>query len=129
MHFQVTLALQPLELVCLALFANFTYSAALSAKHSFCCHLPHRMPNTFSKLAVLGQHRASASAQAKLLFNELIIRYSKHRTAVKRLVIAAMLASTINRIRTTIVKSKKAKPATKDTKLKDKIEVSLKSAG
>ncbi|GAB5587063.1 ATP-binding cassette long-chain fatty acid transporter pxa2 [Umbelopsis nana] len=83
------------------------------------------MPNTFSKLAVLGQHSATASAQAKLVFNELIVRYSKHRTAVKRLVLATLLASTINRIRNTVKKSKKAKSATKDAMLKDKVEVDM----
>jgi hypothetical protein len=86
------------------------------------------MPNTYSKLASLGQHGASASAQAKVLFKELIVRYANHRTTIKRLVLAALLASTINRIRGTINKSSKMKSATKDTKLKDKVEVGVQSA-
>ncbi|CAM0135483.1 unnamed protein product [Umbelopsis sp. WA50703] len=83
------------------------------------------MPNTYSKLASLGQHGASASVQAKVLFKELIVRYANHRTTIKRLVLAALLASTINRIRGTINKSSKMKSATKDTKLKDKVEVDM----
>jgi hypothetical protein len=86
------------------------------------------MPNTYSKLASLGQHGASASVQAKVLFKELIVRYANHRTTIKRLVLAALLASTINRIRGTINKSSKMKSATKDTKLKDKVEVGVQSA-
>lgn len=86
------------------------------------------MPNTYSKLASLGQHGASASTQAKFLFKELIVRYANHRTTIKRLVMAALLASTINRIRGTIKKSNKVSPAAKDKNKKDKVEVGVQSA-
>lgn len=91
-------------------------------------HLSHRMTNIFSKLAMQGGPGTSASAQAKLILDELIVRYSKNRTTIKRIVIAALLASTFNQIRNAIRKTKRARPASKDPKLKDKVEVSTKSA-
>jgi hypothetical protein len=94
----------------------------------FDCHLFQRMPNIFSKLAMQGGPGTSASAQAKLILDELIVRYSKNRTTIKRIVIAALLASTFNQIRNAIKKTKRARPASKDPKLKDKVEVSTKSA-
>jgi hypothetical protein len=121
MHFKVTLALQSLQ----SFLQSKIFVALCTSHFTWLPSFFHRMPNTFSKLVGQGGPGTSASAQAKMILDELIVRYSKNRTAIKRLVIAALLASTVNQIRNTIKKAKRARPASKDPKLKDKVEVSI----